>query len=1704
MKNRFLQFILLLTFSGFAQFSKTHYIPPITSASSIAPQDQSLYISCPSTTPVNFRIIQLGGAIITGAVSRDTPYILNIANAGSDTQIMVPEFNISSVMNNKGYIVEAEDLVYVTVRVIATPEHYHAGGLVSKGLAALGTQFRIGAFINTGTPSYTSNYLTFASILATENNTEVSFGDIESGVLLVNNAGVGNTPTNVILNAGESYVIAVKGPNAANKDGLIGSFIHSTKPIAVNCGSFAGSDGNTGNLDLGFDQIVSAERTGKEYIFIKGNGLDVVERPIIVANTNNTQVFLNGSATPFTTLNAGDYVAIDGSQFSANNNLYVNTSEKVFAYQGIGGSGNQANQNLHFLPPLSCETPKIINNIPYINQVGTDGSFTGTVCIVTETGATLTFLIDGTSYTLATLPVGISVNGSLSVTGNTGYETYIFNGFNGNVSVFSTKSVYLSYFGSSGAATYGGFYSGFTFKPEITQQVAVTSQPNCIPNASLSVSSLTSFDTFQWYFNGNPIAGAITNQYLPTQPGYYRVEASISTCPSPPLISDNIPVSDCASNRDNDLLNDNVDIDNDNDGLINCFESLGNQNINLSNPANGNIMNGSYNNSFTGIIANSMPASTVPFTGNADGTFITEIPAGKGYYVSYNQTYSQPINIRLEYPNTANSTDLINSNAEYIVNSDVNKTITVLNPTDQLLIDTNYDGIYESGVTQFSSFEIRFRLNGSTPLPAGTGTFSFQSFQVTNFKITHKNLSDISGNKSTFKLVATCLPFDTDGDTIPNQLDIDSDNDGMLDITEVQVNNAIVISNIDTNLNGLDDAFEPGLTPIDSDLDTTPDYLDLDSDNDGIYDLNESNCNATDADLNGRIDGNAVSFGSNGLSDSVETSIDSGNLNYIVADTDTDGIKNYRELDSDNDGCNDVIEANYPGTPDANGDGLLGAIMPPTTNANGVVTSGTGYLVPSTNYTTFAPIIITTQPNVVPTCELQNALVTLSDNGGNTYQWQVSTNGTTWTNCTNIPPYTNTTTNTLTIATTNAMNGYKYRVILNKVGNSCGLISAETTLTVLPLPVVTSPMQIIQCDDDLDAIAAINLTINNNLISANAANETFTYFTTLAGAQTQDTLVQITNPGAFTNTGSPGTITIWTRVENSNGCFKTVQIDALVIATQIPSTYSQSFTECDDTLAIDGTISGNPIINRRDGITNFNISSVTTDLITNVLPAGTYNIKYYRNTADRDAQINAIPNPSNFRNDIANTQTIWGRVDSTISQSCYGFAQVFLTVEALPYANPVAPYKECDDNQDGILTFNTSNLETTLLGTNQNYPVTVTYFDNATNTPLTDINGIVIASPFPASFETSNKIIKAVVTNNTTNACTDEVLISFIVDVLPIANPVTITPLCEDLASGSDNDGQSSFDTSNFQNTILGSQTGMVVIYTDSSGNVLTTLPNPFVTRTQNIVATVTNPLNANCVDTTTLVFVVNPLPNIFLVGDELVCSNDPNINVTINAGISDGTSSSNYTYSWSLNGNVISPPQNSYVLNVNTEGIYTVTVNNTFSCSRTRTITVVSSNIATILPTSIVELSDNNTITINTSGDGDYIYSLNEEFGPFQESTIFTNVMGGIHTIYVKDKNGCGTAKQEIYVLGVPKYFTPNNDGIHDYWNVQGISSLYNAKTKIYIFDRFGKLMKQLSPLGQGWDGTFTGKPMPATDYWYSIEFEDGRITKGNFALKR
>ena len=679
-------------------------------------------------------------------------------------------------------------------------------------------------------------------------------------------------------------------------------------------------------------------------------------------------------------------------------------------------------------------------------------------------------------------------------------------------------------------------------------------------------------------------------------------------------------------------------------------------------------------------------------------------------------------------------------------------------------------------------------------------------------------------------------------------------------------------------------------------------------------------------------------------------------------------------------------------------------------------------------------------------------------------------------------------------------------VRLTIIASGCHLVTSFN-LVVNPLPTVNTTT-IVQCDDNLDAITAFNLTVNNPLIST-GTNETFTYYTSFAGANANPTYDIIPNELAFENT-TPTLMDVWTRVTNSNGCYRIAKITLRVSAPNIPSTYNITLPPvCDDLLDINGNNTINN--NDRDGIATFDLSSTETTIRALLLfqqPTSIYDIKYYRNRADALAELNVITDLVNYRNiGYPTTQNIWVRIDGDISNECYGLGPfVTLNVEALPFAHTVIIPRQCDDNQDGIFNFNTISLENDLLLGQSG--VAVTYFD-AANNPLRDSNANLITSPFPASFSTTSQIIKAVVTNTTAQACSYETKIEFIVDKSPIdfTIPTTETTTCDDEAEPSLQNGQYNFTNSQAIHdiVILGQPAGMVYEYYDENNVLLTTpLPNPLpVTLTKDIKIVVKNPINPTCEIIKNIKFIVNPVPNIELIDSELVCSNIPTFFVLLDAGITDGTPETDYTYIWSKNGVEIFPVETSYTLNVNLEGIYTVKVTNAFGCSRVRTITVVASDVAYFNIATVSDLSDSNTVIVNAFGLGDYVYSIDYP-NVFQSINIFTNVPAGIHEFFVKDLDGCGISSQIISVIGIPPYFTPNGDGINDTWNVLGLTSTNNSKTIIYIFDRYGKLLKQLAPLGNGWDGTFNELLMPASDYWYSIYFEDGRISKGHFTLKR
>ncbi|TRO65331.1 T9SS type B sorting domain-containing protein [Christiangramia sabulilitoris] len=144
---------------------------------------------------------------------------------------------------------------------------------------------------------------------------------------------------------------------------------------------------------------------------------------------------------------------------------------------------------------------------------------------------------------------------------------------------------------------------------------------------------------------------------------------------------------------------------------------------------------------------------------------------------------------------------------------------------------------------------------------------------------------------------------------------------------------------------------------------------------------------------------------------------------------------------------------------------------------------------------------------------------------------------------------------------------------------------------------------------------------------------------------------------------------------------------------------------------------------------------------------------------------------------------------------------------------------------------------------------------------------------------------------------------------------------------------------------------------------------------------------------------------------------------------------------------------------------------------------------------------SNSNTITLQVSNASDYEYSIGNIDGPYQTSTTFKNVNSGFQTVYIRDLKGCAIVSTEIVILGYDSFFTPNFDGINDFWQIKGISSGNNL---VHIFDRYGKLLKKLKTTDRGWDGTFNGINLPSDDYWFNVRLQNGQEFNGHFTLVR
>jgi gliding motility-associated-like protein len=457
-------------------------------------------------------------------------------------------------------------------------------------------------------------------------------------------------------------------------------------------------------------------------------------------------------------------------------------------------------------------------------------------------------------------------------------------------------------------------------------------------------------------------------------------------------------------------------------------------------------------------------------------------------------------------------------------------------------------------------------------------------------------------------------------------------------------------------------------------------------------------------------------------------------------------------------------------------------------------------------------------------------------------------------------------------------------------------------------------------------------------------------------------------------------------------------------------------------------------------------------------------------------------------------------------------------------------YDQCDideDRTDGITTFNLSTKLPEI--TNNNSNLEVLFYKNQTdlnnNNPIEEIS----------AYTTANTQLIVKVTNKLSECYTFSTID---LNVYPTSlDFYDDTYTCEnDLANSSNissvGSGEGTFDFEVKRDTIY-------AIFSDPSIDVQfyeNTLDAQLQTNAISgvkdypsieIFVKISDKITQNCISVGKFNLIVNPIP--VPNGNEeplTLCVNNPRDTPQLfTRQLNGSTGYLNDTYQWYFNNKLISGATNE-IYDANAEGTYKVEVTHHYEnnindinddtyCVGFNTFEIIESNPAVITQKDITITDDsaNNTISINPSlGKGDYEYMLiNEnnavEFS-YQDEPYFENVPAGIHTIYIRDKKNCGVSYIEVSVLGFPKFFTPNNDGYNDVWSILGMNSNFYANSKVYIFDRFGKLLLQIRTDGTGWDGNLNGLTLPETDYWFTAELIDNngnvRVRKGHFSLIR
>lgn len=602
----------------------------------------------------------------------------------------------------------------------------------------------------------------------------------------------------------------------------------------------------------------------------------------------------------------------------------------------------------------------------------------------------------------------------------------------------------------------------------------------------------------------------------------------------------------------------------------------------------------------------------------------------------------------------------------------------------------------------------------------------------------------------------------------------------------------------------------------------------------------------------------------------------------------------------------------------------------------------------------------------------------------------------------------------------------------------------------------------------------------------------------------------------FVNSSNPQTV--YARVTDDNtGCFTTTSLLLRVLANPEPVT-PEPIEKCavnlDDSVRFDLTIREAHILNGED-----------------------WDLTYFESYEDAVENTGRITNTTDYPN-ISNPQTIYvratnkGRANELL---CFEIVELELRVLQIPdQTAEISPYMICEINAGDMAEFDLTTKIPEILGELDPADYEVTFYlsardaerkENRIRDPQHHLN-----KDWNGNTVNPQDIYVGVFMPGAECYTGGVQKFKIVVQEGVIATePAEAFSICDNIQPS---DGIAEFDLEDFsnqkvvdfRNEILSGQDPATYslhfygTYEDAEGGEEENrIVWPYINQInpQVIYARVTNEANIHlpkCHEIVEVILRVEEIPEIIFEEEYRLCvdgagnptieesgeMSPPILDTDLNPGL--------FTFEWLHEGVILIGEEGSSLV-AEAAGEYMVIATHIESgCTTEGSTTVVLSSPPTYFDAEVTSdaFSDLHVIEITATGEGEYEYNING--GPFQDDPIFIDVPEGNHTIVIRDKFGCGSVSIVVGAIDYPKFFTPNNDGYNDTWNIVGMSYI-DPEAKIYVFDKFGKLLAQLTPHSEGWDGTYRGRDLPSSDYWFRVEYtEDGdrKEMKGHFTLKR